>query len=507
MPSRDPDRPNVIVVLTDDQGCWAMRCAGNAELQTPNLDRLAASGMRFDNFFCTSPVCSPARASILTGRMPSAHGIHDWLSGGNCACQERPDDRPCEYLEGMEGYTDILARGGYACGLSGKWHLGASDVPQKGFTYWNVHARGGGSYYGAPLVRDGRVYNEPRYVTDAITDNALAFLDQRQGDARPFYLSVHYTAPHSPWGREHHPHDIFDDYHEHCAFRSVPKPRAHPWSRTSLFPEGEAERRLVLSGYFTAVTAMDRQVGRLLDRIEQLGLRDDTLVVFTSDNGMNMGHHGIYGKGNGTFPLNMYDTSVKVPMLISRPGSVPAGATCDTLLSHYDIMPTLLDYAGIGPAAEGNLPGHSFAPLLEGKHADGHSHVVVYDEYGPARMVRNHEWKYVHRYPYGPHELYDLAGDPGEEENRIADTGQRATVEALRAALDAWFSRHSDPARDGRYLPVTGAGQFGAVGTKHNSLSVFRNAEFVTTDLRLDSTPAIEHFPEAKRRRYLEGRA
>ena len=132
--------PNIVLVLTDDQGPWAMGCAGNPESRTPNLDRLAATGVRFDNWFCTSPVCSPARASLLTGRIPSSHGVHDWLRGGNMT---NGNDRAIEYLAGISGYTDLLAEAGYVCGLSGKWHMGDSLRPQQGFSYWYAHQTGG----------------------------------------------------------------------------------------------------------------------------------------------------------------------------------------------------------------------------------------------------------------------------------------------------------------------------------------------------------------------------
>ena len=119
MASRDSLKPNVIVILADDLGCWAMGCAGNAEIRTPNLDRLAAGGMRFESFFCVSPVCSPARASLLTGRIPSQHGVHDWIRAGNCRTEEDKGGRVMEYLRGQAGYTDVLAANGYACGLCG----------------------------------------------------------------------------------------------------------------------------------------------------------------------------------------------------------------------------------------------------------------------------------------------------------------------------------------------------------------------------------------------------
>ncbi len=473
MASRDTERPNILFVLTDDQGCWALGCAGNPEIETPNLDRLAVSGMRFENFFCASPVCSPARASILTGRIPSQHGIHDWLRAGNSTIEPDKGGRLTEYLEGQPGYTDFLAAQGYTCGMSGKWHLGDSHHPQKGFTFWEVHAKGGGPYYDAPMVGSDDVHEEPGYVTNVITDNGLQFLSQQANDETPFYLSVHYTAPHSPWDRDNHPNDIYDRYYETCAFESIPDVPLHPWQVNSAPVGFDAEsRRQILSGYFAAVTAMDADVGRLLDWLEENGLRENTLILFSGDNGMNMGHHGIYGKGNGTFPQNMFDTSVKVPMIISRPGHVPQGALHSDLLSHYDIMPTLLDYVGTENPEAARLPGRSFASLLRGEddlstnRPDGEEAIVVYDEYGPVRMIRDRKWKYVHRYPYGPHELYDLVNDPQETHNLFEEDREsyQGRIEEMRGRLESWFLRYTDPARDGRHEAVTGKGQLGVAG-------------------------------------------
>jgi len=472
MVSTNTTHPNIIFILADDLGHWGMGCAGNPEIRTPNLDRLAESGINFSNFFCASPVCSPARASILTGRIPSQHGVHDWLRAGNSTIEEEKGGRLIEYLEGQTGYTDCLCNEGYTCGISGKWHLGDAHHAQKGFTFWEVHAMGGGPYYGAPMIHDGEVYPEPRYVTDAITDNAMDFLRRQVVDDRPFYLSVHYTAPHSPWDRDNHPRDLYDDYYNHCAFDSIAREPMHPWQINSApYGHDEESRRRILSGYFAATTAMDRNIGRLLDWLEEVRLRDSTIIIFTSDNGMNMGHHGIYGKGNGTFPLNMFDTSVKVPTIISCPGRIPQGLICDELLSHYDLMPTLTDYLDIDNPVQEDQPGHSFADLLRGESISSSSKlsvrtapIVIYDEYGPVRMIRTQTWKYVHRYPYGPHELFDLVNDPGERDNLIDSPTHRDKVRELKVGLEDWFVRFVDPMVDATHEPVTGKGQLGLAG-------------------------------------------
>jgi arylsulfatase A-like enzyme len=480
MASKDPKRPNILFILTDDQGCWALGCAGNEEIRTPSLDRLAETGMRFENFFCTSPVCSPARASIVTGRIPSQHGVHDWLRAGNTVApyEREKDGVLIEYLKHQPGYTDLLATAGYTCGISGKWHLGDSHHPQKSFAFWEVHAKGGGPYYSAPMIRNGEVYEEPRYVTDVITENALDFLEEQKASEKPFYLSVHYTAPHSPWQREHHPPELYDSYYHGCPFDSVPGDLTPPeWAQHLSIPvKDEETRRVLLSGYYAAVTAMDANVGRLLEWLEQSGLRENTLVCFMSDNGMNMGHHGVFGKGNATFPLNMFDESVKVPFIVSRPKYVPEGVLRTELLSQYDFMPTLLEYLGIENPEADRLPGTSFAALLRRENYSGPDRVVVFDEYGPVRMVRNHEWKYVHRYPYGPHELYDLESDPGETQNLANDDGHRETVRKMKSSLDEWFARYVDPLCDGTHDAVTGSGQLGLAGPAGKGGKCFSDA-------------------------------
>ncbi|NUQ00564.1 MAG: sulfatase-like hydrolase/transferase [Armatimonadetes bacterium] len=455
-------QPNLLFILSDDQGPWALGCAGNHELRTPHLDALAATGTRFENFYCTSPVCSPARATIATGRLPSQHGVHDWLRAGN-SLSEPEREQAIRYLAGETTWSERLSQAGYTCGLSGKWHLGDAHRAQAGYTYWHAHARGGGNYYGAPMVaNETAVREEPRYVTEVITAGALAFLEAH-GQQQPFCLSVHYTAPHSPWERAQHPPDLYDSYFEKCPFKSLPDEPAHPWlSALQGFFAGR--RREWLAGYFAAITAMDAGIGRLLAWLQAHGLREETLVVFTSDNGMNMGHHGICGKGNSTSPLNLYESSVKVPCIVSHPSRVPAGQVRHELCSHYDWRPTLLDWLGVADEPDDTRPGRSFATLLRGEPEGAEGRVVVYDEYGPSRMIRRGHRKYIHRYPDGPHEFYDLAADPDERHNLAGEPTCATALAELRGELLDWFARYADPAMDGARLPVCGKGQINWAG-------------------------------------------
>ena len=447
------DKPNVVFVLTDDQGPWALGCAGNPEIRTPNLDKLAKTGTRFDNFFCTSPVCSPARASLMTGRIPSQHGVHDWIS------QRNMPPRPAQYLEGQTCYSDVLAANGYTCGFCGKWHLGDSLTPQHGFSHWFCLPTGYSFYNDVDVIRDGEVVGSEGYLTDVITDDALAFIDGHKNEM--FYLSVNYNAPHAPW--DGHPQDIVDSYGD-CPFKSCPQERRHPWATSMADHLGNRES---LRGYFAAVTAMDLNVGRILDKLDTLGIRENTLVIFMSDNGYSCGHHGFWGKGNGTLPTNMYENSVKVPAIFSHPARIPAGRVASAMVSQYDFMPTLLEYLCLPAVDDESLPGGSFLPVLLGEKEQARDEVVVYDEYGPVRMIRTQEWKYIHRYPRGPHELYDLVNDPGERKNLVEDESQRGLVAEMRKRLSGWFERYVTPHRDGARFPITGSGQRERIDDDH----------------------------------------
>ena len=476
MASRDVRRPNVVFILSDDQGTWALGCAGNSEIQTPNLDRLARDGIRFQNFFCTSPVCSPARASLMTGDIPSQHGVHDWIRIGSVG------DTRIDYLAGQTLITDVAAVHGYRCGLVGKWHLGASDVARPNFVRWFAHQSGMGPYFGAPMIDEDRPVVVDQYLTDALADEAIAFVQSEAAQTNPFWLYLTFTAPHYPW-LDSHPKQYTDLYQD-CPFESCPEEPPHPWfaGGKPAIGRGQSERRESLIGYFAAVTAMDAAIGRVLDELDRHGLTESTLVMFMSDNGMNCGHHGIWGKGNGTRPQNMYDTSVKVPCIIAQPGRIPRGIVCEDMLSGYDMFPTLVDYLGLTYQPDHMKPGKSFGPALEGLNGRPERDVVVYDEYGPVRMVRTAEWKYVHRYPDGPHELFHLTVDPGERANIVDDPSAAGIVMSMRRRLEDWFRTYVNPLRDGADKGVTGCGQLDRVENASVERPAFADQHLVGAD-------------------------
>lgn len=440
------NHPNIVFIMADDMGYWTPGFMGNSDAVTPHMDDIARQGVVFENFYCASPVCSPARASILTGRMPSWHGVLDWVSGGNMS-YEKHDIQT--YLEGQRSYVQYLSNAGYQCGISGKWHLGNSCMPQQGFTHWYVHQLGGGSYFDAPMIRNGRAITQEGYITHAITEDAVDYIKRNK---EPFYLSVHYTAPHTPWCG--HPKEYTSFYND-CSFCSCPDIPYHPWQVE--FEDFCRPRHEKLSGYFAASTALDEGIGNILKVLEEENKIENTLIIFTSDNGFSCGHHGIWGKGNGTRPFNMYDPAVRVPFVVCWPGKVVGGRRLSGLYSALDIFPSILKLAGISHT-ESDLPGSDFSQVLLHERAEEkEGEIIVYDEYGNTRMLRNLEYKYIFRFPNGPCELYNMISDPEERHNIVHK--EAATAKKMEETLKNWFSINSRMNFDGLKAGVTGAGQ------------------------------------------------
>jgi arylsulfatase A-like enzyme len=415
-------RHNVVLFLTDDHAAWALRHAGCAEIHTPNLDRLAASGARFTDATTPCPVCSPARASVMTGLMPSEHGIHDWLQ----EYDEEIGDR--DWLGQHATLPQHYQEDGYHTLLAGKWHLGFSEGPPAGFDrafgmdrLLNAH-NGTADYFlnGKHLTLNG---NRSQHITD----HALQFLKERPTD-RPFFLNIGYFATHSPFVEEKHAASRVATY-RNATFQGLPRESPHPNRKAEngipgdTFNESEARRRW--RGYFAAVSEIDHEVGRIIDYLQRENLLDSTVIIYTADHGLCLGHHGVWGKGNGTRPLNFYETSLRVPLIISSPGT-PAGRCAAAPVTHRDLY-QLLTTGQLQPT-----PGPTF------------------HEYGDARCIRTAAYKLIRRYQHQPDELYDLRDDPDERNNVIADPAHAAAIPALDTALRTWFAAHSRTACDGR---------------------------------------------------------
>ena len=440
-----PDRPNILMIMTDNQGAWTLGCYGNDEIRTPRIDALAGQGVKFSNAYCVNSVCSPSRATWFTGLIPSQHGVHCFLGG------EKPDaqmgaDAYCT-IEEFENLPAILHREGYACGLSGKWHLGDSLNPQLGFDYWFTKPKGSTSeFYETEMIWQGEVYKEPRYVTDAITAQAVDYLEHHRGD--PFFLYVAYNGPYGLGRSMTEPHENrHSDTYADKPLTCFPREDVHPW----LYNNRQIiNNEMSIKGYASAVSGVDDGVGTLMDALDRLGLVDNTLVIFTSDQGLCGGHHGMWGMGDHSRPLHTFEEAIHIPLILRHPERMPAGKVFDVRTCNYDFLPSMREYLGLDVTLR-ESPGRSYARGLVGEDVEWDG--TIFYEFENTRMVRTDRWKYTRRHPDGPDELYDMEQDPGERQNRVASAPE-GVVEELSDRLDQFFDRYAtaeyDLWKDGR---------------------------------------------------------
>lgn len=434
-------RPNILVVLTDDHGQAGAGCYGNRELRTPTLDYLARTGVRMDNAFTPSPVCSPARASFWTGRLPSQHGVHDYLA------ESDPEVADTPWLAGETTLAQYARDAGYVTGLSGKWHLGRPGHKPPGFDFWYVHngpsPRPSG--YDTPWSPGMPAAPAERYDPHAITDHAVEFLRNRD-TTRPFFLFVGYVATHSPWSG--HPERLVDSYRR-CRFTDVPDDSTYALGRlrSEAVYATRSDPAEATAQYYAAVTEIDEQLGRLVDELDTQDIRNDTLVVYTADHGLNTGHHGLWGKGNATIPYNMLEESIRIPLILNQPGHLLGGQVRNEPVTHLDTFQTVLQHAGL-TAVEQPYPGRSYLDLVRGAAIPDWPD-EVFAEYGDIRMIRTRQHKLVLRYPHGPHELYDLHTDPRETANLYASAAHHELVKDLTERVTDYFQRYEDPAHSG----------------------------------------------------------
>lgn len=352
---------NVVFIMTDNQGAWTVGCYGNPDIRTPQIDRLASQGVRFSNAYCVNSVCSPSRATYLTGLIPSQHGVHCYLGGEKPDAQIGPDAY-CTIDEFMS-LPRILADAGHTCGLSGKWHLGDSLHPQTGFSYWFTKPRGHTqTFYDDEAIWDEQIYTEPRYYTDVITEHALDFLKQQQEN--PFFLYVCYNGPyglgeHMTCTHENRHTAYYADKDLPC----FPREPVHPWLKRNRDFIGNP---VCMRGYASAVSGVDDGVGAILDTLNQYGLDEDTLVIFCSDQGLCAGHHGMWGMGDHARPIHTYEEALHIPVIFRHTGPIPAGTVFDGRTCNYDFFPSMLDYLGMADAmqTDPNLPGTSYARAM-----------------------------------------------------------------------------------------------------------------------------------------------
>lgn len=435
------DRPNLIAIVTDDQGQWAVGAYGNKQVHTPNMDRIAREGALFANAFTVTPVCSPSRASYMSGMWPTQVNITDFLS-------------PQEGNEGL-GLTapiwpDALKQSGYRTAMIGKWHLGVQPQfhpTKKGFDHFMGFLGGGTTPMNALLEVKGSDTRTEGPLPDVLVSDAIEFI--RANREHPFAVCLHFRAPHLPYG----PVPEQDSAHYRGVDIDVPQ----------LPGLDIASLKRTTAEYYASISSVDRNIGRLLATLEELKLADNTLLTFTSDHGYNEGRHYIKTKGNGQWMAggvngpkrpNMWDTSVKVPLLARWPRIIRAGTKIDHLVSNQDTYRSMLGAMGVQPPAGCRATGIDYSPLLRGETLPPREAIFgQYDLHNGGlaylRMIRTPHWKYVkHFREKQMDELYDLANDPGEEKNlisRMGDVRQRAVLSQLDEQLTQWQQSIDDP--------------------------------------------------------------
>lgn len=444
---------NIMLIVNDDLAQWALGSYGNHEIHTPTLDYLAQTGVQMDNAFTPTPVCSPARACLLTGRLASQHGIHDYLSSTDLSIHRR------QWLQGEETLAQLLLQAGYQTAHCGKWHLGNDDQPQAGFDYWfsgvgDYPAEHGGEHR---FSLNGSIQTIAGHRTQVITDKAIEFLRQRDAHT-PFFIHIGYFGTHNPWRGQ--PERLVSQY-RNSEFAGLLNHPSYPFGKQNL--ESTLPTRLnpreALAHYFAAVSHIDEAVGRLMDELEALHLREEMLFIFTSDHGLCCGHHGLWGKGNATSPLNMLEESIRIPMIFNQPKHLFAHQRRSEFVDHLDLFQTVADYAGISAslAEDRNYPGRSFLPMLDNSEGLSNWRQAQFGEYGNLRMIRTQDYKLVRRYDENALcELFDLWSDPSETHNRCDDPDYQPVVKQLTAEIDAYFEHFQDPVKSGlrvKHLP------------------------------------------------------
>jgi len=454
-------RPNIVFIMSDDHASHAMSCYGSRINETPQLDRIANGGMRFDNCFCTNSICTPSRAVILCGTYNHVNGV--------TTLDSRLDGR-------LLTFPKLLQQAGYQTAIVGKWHLGHGGIHDPtGFDYWNV-LPGQGLYHDPVMIEMGEEKTVPGYATDLITDYSLDWLRKRDPN-RPFCLLCHHKAPHRPWepdDKHAHMYDgieipepptFNDDYANRAQAAAEARMRIdRDLTPTDLKvdpPEGlTAQARKswnyqrYIKDYLRCVASVDDNVGRLLDYLDEEGLDDDTIVIYTSDQGFFLGDHGWYDK------RFMYEESLRMPFVIRYPREIEPGSVCQDMMLNVDFPATFLDYAGIDIPE--SFQGASFRPLLNGELPNGWqtsmyyrywmhlAHHNVYAHYG----LRTLRYKLIYYYadaldqpgaiddPRPPEwELFDLEKDPYELNNVYADP---VYAEVVRKLSDELHRRQAD---------------------------------------------------------------
>jgi arylsulfatase A-like enzyme len=449
----------VLFILADDHATNALGCYGSCINETPRIDQLASEGALFENCFCTNSLCAPSRASILTGTYNHVNGVQTLSTHFDAA---------------QPTFASVLQAAGYSTALFGKWHLGhGPDHNPRGFDFWRI-LPGQGEYIDPVMIEMGhedRWVDVKGYVTEALTDMAIDWIEHRD-PSKPFCLVLGHKAPHHPWTTDPAHRDAFDrivaepgtlhdDYGTRAEAAAAARMRIGrdlPWLdlRDPMPADLTDQQRTswiyqrFISAYLGCVSALDRNVGRLMDHLDHAGLADDTVIIYSSDQGFFLGEHGWYDK------RFMYEESLRMPLLIRYPREVPAGTRLQHMVANVDLAQTILDLAEV--PAPARMQGRSIRPLWRGEdcadwptsvyyryweHDDSDHHVRAH--YG----VRTSRYKLIYYYSDGlgldgaspishrpEWELFDLAADPNELRNVYADSAYGSVRAELTAELE-----------------------------------------------------------------------
>ncbi|MBP7339747.1 sulfatase [Niveispirillum sp.] len=433
--------PNIVLIVVDDLRFDELGVL-NPVLKTPNLNRLAKEGVRFANAFVTTSLCSPSRATILTGQSARNHHIV-----GN----ELPEPAGTRFFPGL------LQQAGYRTAMIGKWHMGQGDAPRPGFDHW-VSFAGQGVYLpdqgpgGHQMLNiDGKPVPQKGYITDELTDYALDWLGQEQTGGKPFFLYLAHKAVHEDFTPATRHEGQYKDLpaptpatQADTAANNDGKPRwvrtqRNSWHGVDYAYYGEKSLDDLRRRYAETLSAVDDSVGRLLSWLKETGQERDTIILFMSDNGFLFGEHGLIDKRNA------YEPSIRVPLLAYAPGRFPAGGVVGGMVANLDVAPTVLDLAGVPAPAD--FEGRSFRALAEGKPAgEGARQELIYEYYWEFALphtpttfaIRTDRYKYIYYHGvWEPEELYDLSVDPDETRNLAARPDQAALKQQLRERLFA----------------------------------------------------------------------
>jgi len=471
-------RPNIIFIMSDDHAAPAISAYKgflSQVVKTPNIDRLSDEGMLFKNCFCTNSICTPSRAVILTGKYSQKNGVRT-LSDSFDGSQQT--------------FAKLLQQAGYHTAVIGKWHLKTEPA---GFDYYNV-LPGQGLYFNPLMKEKGQPWRDGRqggklyhgYVSDVITDAAMDYLEHKRPKDKPFCLLYQHKAPHDEWEYDPkyeklysdidipEPETFFDGYHNRS--QAIRRCTQKIGMRHTLFNKqtsqlsGRARKKLqyqiFMKKYLRCAASIDDNVGRVLDYLDQTHLADNTVVMYTSDQGVFLGEHGLYDK------RFMYEPSLRMPLLVRYQGEIKPGSTSDKIVLNVDFAETILDYAGVDIPAD--MQGRSFRPLLQGKNAENWrtsmyyrywmhgAHFNVAAHFG----VRTTRYKLIYYYglpldakgtrggPTPPEwELFDLQKDPNEMNSVYEDPAYADVVKDLKAVLIRLRKELGDD-NDGVVVPI-----------------------------------------------------